>query len=82
MIDWNATRSYAESLDTYSLLCAIQDAIEAARAMDELDRAEPLAHGACRAGKYRDQCSVYRQVLQARWPSDWPTTSKKNTPAP
>ena len=66
MIDWQATEDYARSLDTYSLLFALADAVETALAMDALDRAMPLGDNACRAGKYRDQCSVYRKVLNER----------------
>jgi hypothetical protein len=61
-IDWNETRRIAQSMDTYTLRCALKDAIDAAFAMDALDR----ALGGDRAGKYRDQCSVYRQVLRER----------------
>jgi hypothetical protein len=66
MIDWQATEDYARSLDTYTLKCALKDAIDTAFAMDALDRAMPLGGNACRAGKYRDQCSVYRKVLNER----------------
>jgi hypothetical protein len=61
-IDWNETRRIAESMDTFTLRCALKDAIETALSMDDLDR----ALGGDRAGKYRDQCSVYRQVLRQR----------------
>ena len=61
-IDWNETRRIAQSMDTYTLRCALKDAIETALSMDDLDR-----HlGGDRAGYYRDQCSVYRQVLRER----------------
>jgi hypothetical protein len=66
MIDWQATEDYARSLDTYTLRGALKDAIDTAFAMDALDRAMPLGGNACRAGKYRDQCSVYRKVLNER----------------
>jgi hypothetical protein len=66
MLDWQATEDYARSLDTFSLQCALKDAIDTAFAMDALDRAMPLGGNACRAGKYRDQCSVYRKVLNER----------------
>lgn len=38
------------------------DAIKAAEAMDKIDRAE----GGDRAGKYRDQASVYRAEINRR----------------
>lgn len=66
MLDWQATEDYARSLDTYTLRCALKDAIDTAFAMDALDRAMPLGGNTCRAGKYRDQCSVYRKVLNER----------------
>lgn len=66
MFDWTGTEQIARQMDTFTLRCALKDAIDTAFAMDALDRALPLAGNACRAGKYRDQCSVYRKVLKER----------------
>lgn len=65
MSKWALWADTARRMDTYTLQCALSDAIKTAFAMDELDRAMPLKRG-CRAGKYRDQCSVYRQELKRR----------------
>jgi len=65
MNPWAVWEFLARRMDTYTLQCALSDAITTAFAMDALDRAMPLERG-CRAGKYRDQCSVYRQELKRR----------------
>jgi len=62
---WTQWTAMARRMDTFTLQCALKDAIDTAFAMDAIDRAMPLERG-CRAGKYRDQCSVYRQELKRR----------------
>ena len=62
---WELWADMARRMDTSTLQDALRDAICTAFAMDALDRATPLERG-CRAGKYRDQCSVYRQELKRR----------------
>jgi len=65
MTPWAVWADTARRMDTFTLQDALRDAICTAFAMDALDRAMPMERG-CRAGKYRDQCSVYRQELKRR----------------
>ena len=65
MTPWALWAAMARRMDTFTLQCALKDAIDTAFAMDALDRAEPMERG-CRAGKYRDQCSVFRKELKRR----------------
>ena len=53
---------YARRLSYTQLISALHDTIDTALAMDQLDH----AMGGDRAGRYRDEASVYRRELQAR----------------
>ena len=52
-VDFNTEAAKAKNMETNQLLYALKDAIEASQV-------------SANAGKYFDQASVYRQVLQSR----------------
>jgi len=74
MIDWDATREYAERLTPYELRCAILDCqrtLPMADAMDRdhMQRCAPhcvTCYHQSEGGYYRDCISVYRKVLTER----------------
>lgn len=61
-IDFTAVEAKAERMTVAELRHAILDCVKTAEAMDKIDRSE----GGDRAGKYRDECSVYRRAMATR----------------
>lgn len=61
-VDFNALEERAREMTDSELHYALLDAVKTAEAMDKIDRAE----GGDRAGKYRDQASVYRAEMNKR----------------
>lgn len=61
-VDFAALEARARTMRVEELHYARLDAVRAAEAMDRLDR----ALGGDRAGRYRDEASVYRGELRRR----------------
>lgn len=59
---WDTWEAKAKSMTISQLHYAILDCCKAAEAMDELDRVD----GQDRAGRYRDECSIYRTEMRRR----------------
>lgn len=60
--DFTRWEEKARHMTVDALLYSVRDAAHAALAMDSLDR----ALGGDRAGRYRDECSVYRREINRR----------------
>jgi len=63
-IDWDRTREYAESIDSYVLFVAIRDCQDTLECADEEDRLSPGT--VSKGGYYRDCISVFRAELKRR----------------